>query len=277
METSLHQQLKTLYACDASKTEVNVRGFRIDAIAEDGELIEIQHASLGALRDKTRKLLSARTGDRLRIVKPIVRRKRITTVCKKSGEVLRSRMSPKSCDWLEVFMDLVHFATVFPKKRLTLEVVLIDAEETRIDCVPRRRRGKTYKTVDICLIEVGEAISLETRADLLARLPIDQLPSPFDTSHLASALSKPRWFAQKVAYCLRTMKAIHSAGKRGNAQLYSFKPPKTEANSKATKSKAGKSDTSKSDNGKPEAIKPKTIKPRAVKPKPAKSSKTSAA
>jgi hypothetical protein len=272
LETSLHQQLKTLYACDASKTEVSVRGFRIDAIAEDGELIEIQHASLGALRDKTRKLLSARTGDRLRIVKPIVRRKRITTVCKKSGEVLRSRMSPKSCDWLEVFMDLVHFATVFPKKRLTLEVVLIDAEETRIDCVPRRRRGKTYKTVDICLIEVGEAISLETRADLLARLPIDQLPSPFDTSHLASALSKPRWFAQKVAYCLRTMKAIHSAGKRGNAQLYSFKPPKADAKPKATKCNAGETN-----NGEPKTIEPKTIKPKTTKSKPSKPSKTSAA
>jgi hypothetical protein len=224
VETSLHQQLKSLYAVDAANTEVRFGSFRIDAIGEDGELIEIQHASLGALRDKTRKLLSAADGVRLRIVKPIVRRKRVTTLDKKRQEkILRSRMSPKSCDWLEVFMDLVHFATVFPHAGLTLEVLLIDAEETRIDRTPKRHRGKAYKTLDIRLVEVGQTISFSTVHQLMSELPLDELPSPFDTAQLAQAISKPRWFAQKVAYCLRTMGGFTMAGKRGNSQLYQIK------------------------------------------------------
>lgn len=220
LETSLHQQLKSLYATDDSKTEVVFRGFRIDAISEDGELIEIQHASLGALRDKTRELLAPRSRNRLRIVKPIIRRKKLTTVCPTTGEVLRSRMSPKSCDWLEIFMDLVHFSTVFPHKRLKLEVLLVDCEETRVDRQAKRRRGKNYKSLDISLLEVGPSIELGSLSDLLNRLPLEQLPCPFDTSHIAGALQKPRWFAQKVAYCLRQMNAIEIAGKQGNAVLY---------------------------------------------------------
>jgi hypothetical protein len=222
VETSLHQQLKYLYASDDSNTEVRFAGFRIDAIAEDGELIEIQHASLGALRDKTRKLLPARSKHRLRIVKPIVRRKRVTTIGAKDGEVLRSRMSPKTGDWLDLFNDLVHFVTVFPRKGLTLEVVLIDAEEFRTDRIPKRRRGKNYQSLDIQLLEVGDRIVFGSVADLMQRLPMQHLASPFDTAQLAVALGRPRWLAQKVAYCLREIGGISPAGKKGNSQLYSL-------------------------------------------------------
>jgi hypothetical protein len=117
-------------------------------------------------------------------------------------------------------MDLVHFCTVFPATGLTLEVLLIDAEECRVDRVPSRWKGKPYKTVDIRLIECIESFSLTTVDDLIDRLPIANLPQPFDTAQLATALDRPRWFAQKVAYCLRSMDGIKSAGKKGNSQLY---------------------------------------------------------
>ncbi len=220
VETSLHQQLKSLYASHADNTEVRMEGFRIDAISDDGELIEIQHASLGALRDKTRKLLAPRTKRRLRIVKPIVRRKRVTTLDKKNGEILRSRMSPKIGEWHDLFLDLVHFATVFPRRGLTLEVVMIDAEELRLDCVPKRRRRRAYKPLDIRLVEVGEQIELNSLDDLLSKLPLGQLNGPFDTAELATAMNGPRWLAQKVAYCLRNMGGLEISGKRGNAQIY---------------------------------------------------------
>lgn len=219
METSLHRQLKLHYAPSEDQTEVTVDGFRIDAIAESGELIEIQHASLGALRDKTRKLLK-RTSHEVRIVKPIIARKRIVTLDKKDGEVIRSRMSPKRGDTLNIFEDLVHFSTVFPRKRLTLEVVLIEAEEIRIDRNVKGWRKKKYKCLDQQLAEVQESLELQTNKDLLAMLPIEHLPMPFDTAELGAAMQRPRWFAQKVAYCLRQTGAAKLDGKRGNSQLY---------------------------------------------------------
>ena len=56
METSLHRQLKEAYADHEARIEVRVGNYRIDVV-RDHELIEIQHGSLAAIRDKVRKLL----------------------------------------------------------------------------------------------------------------------------------------------------------------------------------------------------------------------------
>ncbi|MCC7339179.1 MAG: hypothetical protein IT422_29145 [Pirellulaceae bacterium] len=223
METSLHRQLKLHYAATPELTEVTLDGFRIDAIGPSGELIEIQHAGLGALRNKTKQLLAC-SKHKLRIVKPIVARKRVVTLHKPGGKVLRSRMSPKRSELLDLFQDLVHFSNVFPMKRLTLEFVLIEAEETRIDRKNPRRRGKQYVSLDQQLVAVGQSIEFITARDLLTLVPIERLPNPFDTAHLAAALERPRWFAQKVSYCLRQTGIAKVAGKRGNTQLYRLSP-----------------------------------------------------
>ncbi|MCA9125587.1 MAG: hypothetical protein KDB22_00815 [Planctomycetales bacterium] len=223
METSLHRQLKVLYAANEAQVEVCLDGFRIDAIAQCGELIEIQHASLGALRDKTLKLLS-QSKHSLRIVKPIIQRKRVITLTERGGQIKRSRMSPKRGEWLDIFLDLVHFTSVFPRKRLTLEVVMIEAEESRVDRVRASRRGKKYFPVDQHLVAVGQSIVLRTKRDLLDQLPMHALPSIFGTAELAAAMQRPKWFAQKVAYCLREIGAVKLAGKRGNNLLYQTLP-----------------------------------------------------
>ena len=219
METSLHRDLKLHYAVDENATEVEVDGYRIDAIDEAGALIEVQHASLAALRTKTEKLLSKR-GNRVTIVKPIIVRKRVTTLAKAGGEVIRSRMSPCKGDILDVFEDLVHFSTVFPRRKLTLELALIEMEEIRIDRARPTRRGKRYKTVDQKLVRVHGSTQLMSKADLLEMLPLQHLPNPFDTAELAAAIGRKRWFAQKVAYCLRKTGAAKMVGKRGKSQLY---------------------------------------------------------
>jgi hypothetical protein len=219
METSLHRQLKLRYAATDQQTEVSLDGFRIDAISESGELVEIQHASLGALRDKTKRLLID-TPHTLRIVKPIIARKRVVTLKKRGGAVVRSRMSPARGELLDLFLDLVHFSNVFPMQRLTLEIVLIEATEFRVDRQQRSRRGKKYVSLDQDLTRVCDSIELRTAKDVLNLLPLRGLPKPFDTAHLAAALDRPRWFAQKVAYCLRQMGVAAMVGKRGNSQLY---------------------------------------------------------
>ena len=66
MEHSIHRQLKSLYVTDTDQHEVTIDGFRIDAVDEE-RLIEIQYGSLGAIRDKIRRLL--RSHDVL-VVKP---------------------------------------------------------------------------------------------------------------------------------------------------------------------------------------------------------------
>ncbi|MCA9191593.1 MAG: hypothetical protein KDB03_07520 [Planctomycetales bacterium] len=218
----MHRDLKRLYADNDSSIEVVIDGFRIDAVASCGELIEIQHASLGALRSKTHELLG-KARRRLRIVKPIIASKRVTTVDGQGSQV-RSRMSPKKCDILEYFMELVHFSNTFPRPRLTLEILLIEAEEIRQDRVGAVRRRKKYRTLDQRFLGIVGKLELRNIGDVLATLPMSHLPNRFDTAEMAAALDRPRWFGQKVAYCLRQMGAVEICGKRGNSQLYKLKP-----------------------------------------------------
>jgi hypothetical protein len=124
VETSLHRELKQRYAGDAARTEVVLDGYRIDAIAH-GTLIEIQHGSLVAIRDKIRRLLDKH---RVLIVKPIVASKLLVKQDVAGGPAVARRWSPKRGQLLDIFDELVYFTRVFPHRRLTLEVVLVEIE-----------------------------------------------------------------------------------------------------------------------------------------------------
>lgn len=217
MESTLHSQLKMLYGGSAEGVEVQVDGFRIDAVVR-GRLFEIQQASLGALRDKVRKLLERH---RVVVVKPLVSRKYLIRREVADGDIVSARFSPIRESVLNLFEDMVHFVNVFPHPRLTLEVVLTEQEEHRVTRVRRRRRGPDYRVEDRRLTGVVSTTRLKTVSDLRKLLP-DTLPLEFTTQDLAEHAGIRRWLAQKMAYCLRMTGAITVIGKRGNSQLYSI-------------------------------------------------------
>jgi hypothetical protein len=223
METSLHRDLKKLYAGDTAQTEVVLDKFRIDAVC--GELlIEIQHGSLSAIRDKIRRLLLSHP---VLVVKPIVARKTLIKQHAAEGKVLSRRMSPKRGTLLDIFEELVYFTRVFPHPGLTLEIVLVEVEEWRYPGHGRRRRWRRNDQVvaDQKLLSVGQSIRLREAADLIRLLP-ETLPKQFHTGHLAEQLGIRRPLAQRIAYCLREMKTVEQVGKQGNSLLYQLRKPK---------------------------------------------------
>ncbi len=223
METSLHRQLKEHYAPDASRTEVPLGGYRIDAVSR-GRLIEIQHGSLAAIRDKVAALLE---DHRVLVVKPIVARKVLVKLDGKGGSEVSRRRSPKRCGLFDLFHELIYFTRVFPHPRLTLEAALVEVEELRYPGHGRRRRRRQtdHQVQDQLLTAVVETHRFRTLSDLVRLLPPD-LPRPFHTGHLAEALGIQRWLAQRVAYCLRETKAARVVGKQGNAVLYECRRPR---------------------------------------------------
>jgi len=220
METSLHRELKEHYARDAGRTEVVVDRYRIDAVVDD-ELIEIQHGPLSAIRDKVRKLLA---GHRVRVVKPIIARKLLVKRTAKGQPVRSRRRSPKRGQLLDVFDDLVYFTRVFPHRRLTLEVVLVEIEEWRYPGHGRRRyrRDADHQVEDQKLVEIAAVHRLKTSADLRKLVPAEALPDVFHTGHLAAALQVQRYTAGRIAYCFRQVGATRQVGKQGNTLLYEF-------------------------------------------------------
>lgn len=221
METSLHRDLKALYAREGAQTEVKLGAYRIDVVCGK-QLVEIQHGSLSAIRDKVRHLLA---DHRVLIVKPIVAQKRLVKQSARGGRIIGQRMSPKRGRLLDLFDELVYFTRVFPHERLVLEVPLVEIEEWRYPGHGRRRRWRAsdHEVEDQKLIAVQEVHRLRTAADLgrLVRGP-RPLPDPFHTGQLAAALGVQRWFAQRIAYCLRKTGTVEEVGKQGNARLYQF-------------------------------------------------------
>ena len=215
MESTLHRELKLIYGGSLEDVEVQIDGYRIDAVV-NGTLYEIQQASLGALREKVRALLTRHT---VVVVKPLASRTKLIRRDKKSGPVVSSRYSPSRESLYHLFVDLVYFVDVFPHKRLTLEVVLIEQEEHRISRTRRRRRSLDYCVEDRRLLQVVSTCALRTPSDLRALLP-EGLTLPFTTEDLAREAKIPRWIAQKMAYCLRETGAVESLGKHGRAMLY---------------------------------------------------------
>jgi hypothetical protein len=209
METSLHRELKRLYADpDDLRVEVRHGRYRIDAI-RGGELVEVQHGSLAAIRDKIRALIREH---RVRVVKPIVATKLLVKRSRKQGPIVHKRSSPKRQTMLALFDELVYFTSLFPHPRLTLEVVLVEIEEWRYPGHGRRRRWRANDFVveDQKLCAVVDTCLLKTAADLQTLVDCD-LPAVF---HGRSGGGARRAAARRPAYRLLPARDRGGAGGR---------------------------------------------------------------
>lgn len=219
METSLHRQLKEIYAGAAAQQEVRLGRWRIDAVVDD-RLIEVQHASLSAIRDKVRALLAEHA---VLVVKPIVVARTLVKLAHRDGPVRQRRRSPLRGTAVDFFQELVHFTRVFPHPRLAIDVPLVEVEQWRYPGHGRRRRWRRsdFQVADEYLVGIRQTIQLQCPADLVRLLGVT-LPEPFDSAQLAQAIDRPRWVAQQIAYCFRRTGATREVGKRGNTRLYAL-------------------------------------------------------
>ena len=214
METSLHRQLKDRYGPGlGGHCEVTLKGYRIDAVAPDGALVEVQSGALGPLRAKLNRLLPEH---RIQVVKPVVVGRRVVRRARRDGPDLSARRSPKRGTLVDVFDDLIGLARTFPHRNLAVEVLAVEIDEIRVP----RRRWPGHQVVDRSLREVVSAVSLRAPGDLWSLLPAG-LDGPFTTVDLANLLGRPIEFAQRVAYCLRLSGAAVMIGKRRNRLVYS--------------------------------------------------------
>jgi len=217
METSLHRQLKERYLTEGAVVEQRFGRYRID-VARPGELVEIQLSSLTAIRDKIAALVK---DHRVLLVKPIIARKVLVKMSRCGGRVTERRLSPKRGQLLDLFEELVHFTRVFPHRKLTLEVLLVEIEEWRYPGHGRRRwrRPGDHQVEDQRLVNVLEMHQFRSANDLCRFLPTS-LPKPFHTGQIAEQLGIQRGIAQRMAYCLREMGAVKTVGKVRGAWLY---------------------------------------------------------
>lgn len=215
MEYSLHRQIKEIFAAQGARTEVRVGSYRIDAVL-DGELIEIQHASLSALKTKIPALLEENS---VRVLRPIIAKKLIVNLSGKEGKEVSRRTSRRRENLLSIFDELIYFTRVFPHERLKIELLLVEIEEWRYPGTRRRRSRKPYQVSDKKLVRTLDHKVIHVASDLIGLLNVP-LEAGFHTGELAARLGVPRYAAQRIAYCLCQCGATRTIGKRGNTRLY---------------------------------------------------------
>ncbi|MCP5005314.1 MAG: hypothetical protein GY941_15470 [Planctomycetes bacterium] len=217
-ETSLHAALKEWYVKPGDQLEVLIDGFQIDIVRGD-LLVEIQISNFSSIKRKLNNLVKHHP---VRLVYPLTLEKWLV---KKGidGNTTR-RKSPRKGTLEHLFKELVSFPKLILNPNFSIDVLYIQEEEVRIyNSKPRGWRKKIWKTLDRRLLKVSGQRLFETPGDIAPLIP-GYLSDPFTTADLSSAISKPLWLSQKMAYCLREMEVITSTGKVRNSILYSRKP-----------------------------------------------------
>ena len=229
-EGPLHAELKAMLAVAGDRQEVRVGRFVIDLVRADGELVEVQTGGFGPLGAKLDALLDEY---RIRIVHPVALERRIVRV-DEHGEVVSIRRSSKRGTAVEVFDKLVAFPSLLTHPNLTVEVLLVREDHIRA-ARPVTVRRRTRDPGERRLRDVADRVELRGVRDILRALP--PLPTePFTTRELASLLGCTMLLAQRTAYCLRAVKIIEAAGKRGRTPLHRFS---ADARTAAARSSSG--------------------------------------
>jgi hypothetical protein len=217
-EGPLHAALKAILAQPGDRFEVPLGRFVIDVVRANGELVEVQTGGFGPLGAKLDALLDEH---RVRIVHPVAAQRRIVRV-DQHGEVVSIRGSPKRGTAIEVFDKLIAFPSLLTHPNLTVEVLLLREDHIRA-ARPVTVRRRTRDPGERQLGDVLDRIELRDADDVRRALP--PLPlEPFSTRELASLLGCRMLLAQRTAYCLRAIKLIEAAGKRGRTPLHRQTP-----------------------------------------------------
>jgi hypothetical protein len=117
-----------------------------------------------------------------------------------------------------VFDKLVAFPLLLTHPNLTIEVLLLREDHVRA-ARPVTSRGRTRDPGERRLIEVLDRVEIRSPTDILRVLPTLP-PEPFSTRELASLLGCSMLLAQRTTYCLRMIKIVEPAGKRGRVPLH---------------------------------------------------------
>lgn len=214
-EKPLHAGLKSWYSRPGDKFEVPVDGYVID-IKRGNLLIEIQTRSFASIKKKLIKLLENHKGH---LVYPITQTKWINRI-RSDGTLIGRRKSPKQGTVVDLFDELLRFPELVSNPNFSLEAVLIHEDEIRKYDSRKGWRRKGWITHKRKLIKVLKSQIFKNKLDYLKLFSPVLKSDRFTTKELSAFIRKPRWIAQRIAYCLKKMGAIVQVDKHGNTIVY---------------------------------------------------------
>ncbi|UCE95773.1 MAG: hypothetical protein JSV51_08715 [Candidatus Bathyarchaeota archaeon] len=208
-EHSLHSEIKKWYSLPGDRFETIVDGFIID-IVRGPLLIEIQTRNFSAIKKKLTCLVEKH---RVRLVHPILEKKYLV-LNSKSGKIIRRRKSPRKGKIADLFFELVSIPALIRENNFTLEVLMIEGEETRCNNGKGSWRRKGVSIRDKRLLHVVNSTLFKNEKDFTRFLPAD-IGWRFTNTELAKKGGISISLARKITYCLKKMNVIMVSGKTG--------------------------------------------------------------
>lgn len=211
-EKRIHRILKRFITEDASCYEIRLGRYVADVIC-DGVIYEIQTSSFRTLSDKVRFYLE-NTELSVCIIRPIVVNKLLQRVDRDTGEILRSSRSPKKGRESDVLPELYHLKDLVGNDRLSVRLLLVNAEEYRFSEAMRYRRKGRYDC-DLRPVElVGDRIlrGLDDWRALLGEELFDGEFSVADFERVTRTSGRNRYYA------LEALRSVGVIGKRAEGR-----------------------------------------------------------
>jgi hypothetical protein len=196
-ESSLHRALKFRYTGPEGQRETPVGSYVCDGTTDEGEIIEVQTGSFGALREKVKIL--AKTG-RVRIVHPVAVQKHIE-LYDSNDCLIRRRKSPGKNGAWHLFKALLYAPDLPLVPNVTIEIALVDILERRKDDGKGSWRRKGVSIADKILAGWHGSIVLSCLNDYYRFVPFDR-SEEFTAKDLAAKAGIKAPLARKCLYVL---------------------------------------------------------------------------
>jgi predicted transcriptional regulator len=220
-ESSLHRALKFRYTGPDGRRETPVGNYVCDGATAEGEIIEVQTGSFGALREKVKIL--AETG-KVRIVHPVAVQKYIE-LYDSEGRLIRRRKSPEKNGAWRLFKALLYAPELPLLPNITIEIAMVDILELRKDDGKGSWRRKGVSITDKILAGWRESIVLSALDDYYRFVPFGKTEE-FTVKDLAAKAGINTALARKCLYVLSKLELVTRTGKQGNAVVYKIRRAK---------------------------------------------------
>ncbi len=214
-EKTLHAVLKAYMEPDSRFHEIRVNGYIAD-ICRDGVITEIQTARFDAMRAKLAAFLPS---SKVRIVYPIPHEKWVIWVDPVIGHPGKRNRSPKKGTFADAFRELYRIRSFLAHPNLSLELMLIDLEEYRLQDGWGRDGKRGSHRFDRVPLGLYDSLTVETAEDYAALVP-EALEEPFTSAGFAKASGCTRARAQTGLLVLTELGAVIRCGRQGRAYTY---------------------------------------------------------
>ncbi|MBQ8946761.1 MAG: hypothetical protein IJ058_08125 [Lachnospiraceae bacterium] len=216
-EKTVHAVMKQYYLPNEDYHEVPIGNYIADIYTGE-EIIEIQNANFGHMRDKLAAFLPEY---QVYLVYPFPHKRWIIWLDAETGEVKEKNLVRMTGSIYHALPEFFRIKAYLTDPNLHIRVPLIDMEEYRLLDGKRSKRSKKIGShrYDRVPVELVDEVVIDEVRDYLQLLPYD-LPEEFTTADMAKTAHINKYLAQETLKLLYDIGIVARVGKRGKAYIY---------------------------------------------------------